>query len=84
MLAGCVVEESMVEKAGKVEVIEEVPVLSHVFGVVLGDEFELVKELTSGHHLNFALELTDDVLELVVHQQGSVAFFGMLEDLISD
>jgi len=56
----------MIENAGQVKIVEEVTVLSHVFGVMLGDEFELVEEFPSAHNLHLALELTDNVLEFVV------------------
>lgn len=74
----------MVEDARQVKIVEKVAVLGHIIGIVLGHEFELRKEFFSSHDLDFALELTDDIFELVVDDESSVAFLGVLDDLIAD
>jgi hypothetical protein len=74
----------VVEGGGQVEVVEEVGVLGHAIGVVLGHEFELLHELGSVHHLHLLLELTDHVLELVVDQNHTVAVLRVLDGLVGD
>lgn len=74
----------MVEGGGDVEVVEEVGVLGHAVRIMLGDELELLLELSAVHDLHLALDLTDHVLELVVDQSHSVAVLGVLDHLIGD
>ena len=74
----------MIEDSGQVEIVEKMSVLGHIIRIVLGDKFELIKEFSSAQDLNFSLELTNHVFELVVDYQGSITLLGMLEDLISD
>lgn len=74
----------MVEDARDVEVVEEVGVLRHAVGVVLGHVLEVLHELAPPHHFHLALELTDHILELVVDQQSAIAILGVLHHLIGD
>ena len=74
----------MIEDGGQVEIVKEMSMLGHIIRIVLGDKFELIKEFSSAQNLHFSLELTNNVFELVVDQQGTIALLGMFEDLISD
>lgn len=73
----------MVEDAGDVEVVEEVGVLGHGVGVVLGDVLEHLDELAPAHHFYFALDRTDHVFEFVVHEQSTVTVLGVLDHIVS-
>lgn len=74
----------MVEGSGEVKVIEEIGVLRHAVGIVLGDEFELLHEFVTIHDFDLALDLTDDVLELVVEENHAIAVLCVLDGLIAD
>lgn len=74
----------MVEGSGDVEVVEEVGVLSHAVGIVLGHELELLLEFSAIHDLHLTLDLTDHVFEFVVDQGHAVTVFGVFNHLISD
>ena len=74
----------MVEDASQVEIVEKVSVLGHLSGVMHRHKLESIYEFTSVHDLHLPQNLTYHVFELVVHQKGPVAIFGVLDHLVSD
>ena len=58
--------------------------LSHAVGVMLSHELELLDELVLVQDLNFLLDLTDHILELVVDEGHSVAVLSMLDHLVGN
>lgn len=74
----------MIENTGQVKIVEEVGMLCHTLGIVLGDEFEVLYEFATVHDLHFPLDRTDDILELVVDQQSAITIFCVLDHLVGN
>lgn len=58
--------------------------LGHAVGIVFGYKFKSLHKFSTAHHFHFLLDGTDNVLELVVEDESSVAVFSVLDDLMGD